>query len=180
MSSETPRLAVPVGERDHIRGPREAPVTLVEFGDLECPYCGLAHPVLEEVRQRLGDELRFVYRHFPLVNIHPHAQPAAEAAEAAGTQGKFWPMHDRLFEHQESLEDRDLLAHAQVLGLDIVRFVGEIGAGVHVPRIRDDFMSGVRSGVNGTPTFFINGFRYDGSRDVASMIAAIQYVHAAT
>jgi protein-disulfide isomerase len=180
MSSETARLAAPVRERDHTRGPREAPVTLVAYGDFECPCCGAAHPVLEEVRRRLGDELRFVYRHFPLVNIHPHAQPAAEAAEAAGTQGRFWPMHDRLFEHQDSLEDRDLFAHAQAIGLDIVRFVGEIGAGVHVPRIREDFMSGVRSGVNGTPTFFINGLRYDGPRDAASMIAAIQYVHAAT
>lgn len=124
--------------------------------------------------------LRLVFRHFPLVNAHPHAEPAAEAAEAAGAQGRFWPMHDMLFAHQDAPEDGDLLAYARAVGLDLVRFVGELGAGVHVPRVREDFISGVRSGVNGTPSFFIDGVRYDGPCDVDSMILAISQVHAAT
>jgi protein-disulfide isomerase len=158
MKIDTPQLAMPVREdRDHIRGPKKAPVTLLEYGDFECPYCGQAYPVVEAVRQHMGKDLRFVYRHFPLVNAHPHAEAAAEAAEAAGAQHKFWEMHDMLFEHQDALEDRDLLG----------------------PRVREDFMSGVRSGVNGTPSFFINGLRYDGPRDVESMVAAVAYVHAA-
>jgi protein-disulfide isomerase len=180
MKIDTPQLALPVREdRDHIRGPKKAPVTLLEYGDFECPYCGQAYPVVEAVRQHMGKDLRFVYRHFPLVNAHPHAEAAAEAAEAAGAQHKFWEMHDMLFEHQDALEDRDLLAYAHALGLEIARFVAEVGAGIHAPRVREDFMSGVRSGVNGTPSFFINGLRYDGPRDVESMVAAVAYVHAA-
>jgi protein-disulfide isomerase len=181
MTSHTPHLALPVSERrDHIRGPKQAPVTLVEYGDFECPYCGAAYPIVEEVRQRLGDDLRFVYRHFPLANAHPHAEPAAEASEAAAAQGRFWEMHDTLFEHQDALEDRDLLAYAQAIGLDSVRFVADLGEGAHVPRVREDFISGVRSGVNGTPSFFINGTRYDGPRDVESMVLAISQVHVVT
>jgi protein-disulfide isomerase len=177
MNNDTSRLVVAVNEaRDHIRGPRRAPLTLVEYGDFECPHCGAAHPVVEAVRRRLGDQMRFVYRHFPLANIHPHAEPAAEAAEAAGAQGRFWEMHDLLFEHQDMLEDRDLLAYAHAIGLDIPRFVAEMENGIHAPRVQEDFLGGVRSGVNGTPTFFINGARYDGPRDVESMVAAFEFV----
>ena len=177
MKSATPHLVLPVSEeRDHIRGPKKAPVTLVEYGDFECPFCGQAHPVVEAVQRRMGKEMRFVFRHFPLVNAHPHAEAAAEAAEAAGAQHRFWEMHDLLFEHQDALEDGDLLAYAQTVPLDIERFVAEMGAGIHAPRVREDFLGGVRSGVNGTPTFFINGARYDGPRDMDSMVAALEFV----
>jgi protein-disulfide isomerase len=174
MSTHTPHLTVPVSERDHILGPVTAPLTLLEYGDFECPYCGAAHPILEEVRALLGPRLRFVYRHFPLTNVHPHAESAAEAAEAAGAQGRFWEMHDRLFEHQDALEDEDLVAHADALGLDVERFVEELADGVHGPRVRQDFLSGVRSGVNGTPSFYINGVRYNGQYDLASLLAALE------
>jgi protein-disulfide isomerase len=176
MSTSVPRLVLPVSKRDHIRGPVDAPLTLLEFGDFECPHCGAAHPIVEAVRRRMGRRLRFVFRHFPLANIHPHAEAAAEAAEAAGAQGKFWEMHDRLFEHQEALADEDLLAHAVALGLDLERFEAELADGTHAPRVRQDFITGVRSGVNGTPTFYINDVRHDGSYDAASLLAALEAV----
>ena len=174
MSIHAPSLTVPVDERDHIRGPVDAPLTLLEYGDFECPHCGAAHPIVEAIRPRLGRRLRFVYRHFPLTNVHPHAESAAEAAEAAGAQGSFWEMHDRLFEHQDALEDEDLVAHAVALGVDVDRFVEELANGVHAPRVRQDFLSGVRSGVNGTPTFYINGVRHDGGYDMASLLVALE------
>jgi protein-disulfide isomerase len=174
MSIHAPSLTVPVGERDHIRGPVDAPLTLLEYGDFECPHCGAAHPIVEAIRSRLGRRLRFVYRHFPLINIHPHAESAAEAAEAAGAQGSFWEMHDRLFEHQDALEDEDLAAHADALGVDVERFVEELANGVHAPRVRQDFLSGVRSGVNGTPTFYINDVRHNGGHDMASLLVALE------
>jgi protein-disulfide isomerase len=167
------RLAVPVTELDHIRGPATAPVTLVEYGDYECPYCGRAHVVVEEVRRIAGDTLRFVFRNFPLSQIHPHALLAAEAAEAAGAQGSFWEMHDRLFEHQDRLSERDLILHAEALGLDVTRFAAELLEHVHAPRVREDFLGGVRSGVNGTPTFFVNGVRHDGGYDLETLLASI-------
>jgi thioredoxin family protein len=141
MRTFVSRLVVPVGSRDHLRGPANARITLLEYGDFECPHCGAAHPIVEEVRRRAGDELRFAYRHFPLTNIHPHAQHAAEAAEAAGSQRRFWPMHDRLFEHQDTLDDASLLAHAEVLGLDVARVARDLAGGVHAPRVREEFMS---------------------------------------
>jgi protein-disulfide isomerase len=174
MSTHTPHLTVPVSERDHIRGPIDAPLTLLEYGDFECPHCGAAHPIVEEMRARLGRQLRFVYRHFPLTNIHPHAEPAAEASEAAGAQGRFWEMHDRLFENQDALEEEDLVAHADALGLDVEQLADELADGVHAPRVRQDFLSGVRSGVNGTPSFYINGVRHDGSYDLASLLGALE------
>ena len=128
---------------------------------------------MEELRRRLGDELRFVYRHFPLTNVNPRAETAAEAAEAAGAQGRFWPMHDRLFEYQDALGDEDLVAHAVALGLDVERFVRELAGGMYAARVREDFISGVRSGVNGTPTFYVNGVRHDGGVDVGSLLAAV-------
>lgn len=167
-------LKPPVGEADHSSGPEDAPVTLVEYGDYECPHCGRAFPIVHEVRRRMGKKLRFVFRNFPLKEAHAHAEHAAEAAEAAAGQGRFWEMHESLFKDQEALEDEDLLARARVLGLDVARFENELADGVHEKRVRGDFRSGVRSGVNGTPTFFINGVRYEDSWDLDSLLAAVQ------
>ena len=168
------RLAHPVCERDHIRGAITAPVTLLEYGDYECPRCGEAHIVVNQIVELLGDALCYVYRHFPLTTVHPHAATAAEAAEAAGAQGKFWPMHDCLFENQDALGDRQLIGYAAMLGLNVRRFTQELTEHRHADRVRQDFLSGVRSGVNGTPTFFLNGSRHDGAWDVDSLLAAIQ------
>jgi protein-disulfide isomerase len=168
------RLSVPVSERDHVQGSPDAAVTLVEYGDYECPYCGAAHAIVKEVQAVLGDDLRFVFRHFPLAQIHPHAERAAEAAEAAGAQGRFWEMHDLLYENQRTLDDAYLLRFAEVLRLDTERFALELEEGTHRERVREDFMNGVRSGVNGTPTFFINGVRHNGSWELESLLAAIE------
>ena len=166
-------LTVPVGPRDHVAGPSGAPVTLVEYGDFQCPDCRRAYPIVKEVQQALGSGLRFVFRHFPLTRIHTEAEHAAEAAEAAGAQRAFWQMHDRLFERQFALDDDHLIEYASELGLDAERIRGELDAGTHRDRVREDFMSGVKSGVNGTPTFFINGVRYDDSWDRDSLLAAL-------
>lgn len=156
---EKPRLAVPVGSRDHIQGPATAPVTLVEYGDYECPSCGAAYPIVKEVRRRLGVRLRFVFRNFPLTTVHPHAQHAAEAAEAAGAQGRFWEMHDALFEHQDALADDALIGYARALGLDMIQFTRDLREHRYVARVGEDVAGGLRSGVNGTPAFYINGRR---------------------
>jgi protein-disulfide isomerase len=158
MSTLTPSVT----ERDHIAGPGDAPVTLVEYGDYECPYCGMAYPIVKAAQHKLGDQLRFVFRNFPLREIHPHAQHAAEAAESAGAQGQFWAMHDTLFEHQHALEDEDLVRYAEATAVDPTRLAEDLANGTYEKHVRDDFRSGVRSGVNGTPTFFINGERYNG------------------
>ena len=171
--SRVGRLVLPVDGRDHVRGPADAPAALVEYGDYECPYCGLAHPIVKELQRILGRQLRFAFRHFPLAEIHPHSQPAAEAAEAAGAQGRFWEMHDPLYKNQDALSDADLLNYADVLGLDLTRFVRELTDRTWEPRVREDFMSGVRSGVNGTPTFFVNGVRHDGPQDAGTLIEAL-------
>ena len=168
------RLTPPVSEADHRSGPDDAPVTLVEYGDFECPHCGAAYPIVEEVRRRMGARLRFVYRYFPLTQMHPHAMHAAEAAEAAGAQGKFWQMHGMLFENQEALDDADLTQYAKALGLDGKRVASELASETHAARIRKDIQSGIRSGVNGTPTFFINGTRYDGSWEAPDLLAALE------
>jgi len=164
------QLTVRVSPRDHIQGDPHAPMNLVEYGDYECPYCGAAQPIIKAVQRGLGDNLVFAYRHFPLANVHPHAQRAAESAEAASSQGKFWEMHDVLFENQDALEDQDLMEYAAVVGLDVERFMRELEQGIHTGRVREDFKSGVRSGVNGTPALFVNGNRYDGPRDVNSLL----------
>ena len=171
---ERPRLTVPVSERDHVLGPATAPVTLVEYGDYECPFCGAAHKSVEQVLQVMGNDLRFAFRHFPLSQIHPHAYQAAEAAEAAGAQGRFWEMHDLLFENQDRLGLRDLIGYAGALGLDLERFVTDLRGHAHAGRLREDFLSGVRSGVNGTPTFFVNGLRHDGGYDVEVLLEALR------
>lgn len=157
------QLTPPVSANDHAAGPDDAPVTLVEYGDYECPYCGMAHFIVQKARGELGTQLRFVFRNFPLAEAHPHARLAAQAAEAAAAQGRFWEMHDTLFEHQDALEADDLLSYAKSLGLDTAQFARDLEAGTYEKRVRDDFRNGVRSGVNGTPTFFVNGTRYDGS-----------------
>jgi len=168
-------LTLPVSEdRDHIQGPAEAAVTLVEYGDYECPYCGAAYPIIKEVQERIGERLRFVFRNFPISTSHPHAEQAAEAAEAAATQGRFWQMHDLLYENQQRLGDEDLRAYAEQLGLELESFVQELAEHAHANRVREDFMSGVRSGVNGTPTFYINGSRHDDSYDVETLLAALE------
>jgi protein-disulfide isomerase len=174
QESGTARLTLPVSQRDHQQGPETAPVTLVEYGDYECPYCGEAYPIVKEIQLRLGDRLRFVFRNFPLTQSHPHAEHAAEAAEAAAAQEKFWEMHDYLFEHQQALDDAHLVQYAVALNLDQETFVREMTERVHTNRVREDFLSGVRSGVNGTPTFFINGVRHDDSYELETLLAAIE------
>ena len=170
------KLTLPIGGRDHIHGPIDAPIALQEYGDYECPYCGDAYPVVKAIQERLGDRLCFAFRNCPLVNAHPHAEHAAEAAEAAGTQGKFWEMHDKLFENQTALEDENLAQYAADLGLD-ARLINEVVAGANAARVQEDFRSGARGGVNGTPTFFINGVRYDGAPDVDALLTALTQRH---
>lgn len=167
-------LGSPVGERDHFLGSPSAPVTLVEYGDFECLHCGQAYPVVREIRESLGDRLRLVFRNFPLATIHPHAQNAAEAAEATGSQRVFWQMHDTLFEHQTRLSDRHLRLYASQSGLDMDRFNREMAAHAWAPAVREHFLGGVRSGINGTPAFFINGARHTGPIDVLSLRRAIE------
>jgi protein-disulfide isomerase len=160
----TGQLIVPVSEQDHIAGSLDtAAVVLVEYGDFECPHCGRAYPIVKAAQRRLGDTLAFVFRHFPLEEIHPHAPLAAEASEAAGGQGRFWQMHETLFENQHALDEGSLLSYALALALDMTRFERELATHTHASKVRDDFRGGVRSGVNGTPTFFIDGVRFDGS-----------------
>ena len=159
---------------DRIRGPLDAPVTLVEFGDFECPYCGRAEPVIRELLESFGSELRYVFRHLPLPDVHRHAQMAAEAAEAAGAQGRFWEMHDRLFEHQDRLDPPDLIRHAEELGLDVDRFWEEVRTGAHARRVARDVRSADDSGVAGTPTFFVDGRRHHGAYDLASLTRAVR------
>lgn len=167
------QLAVPVNEQDHSRGPKDAPITLVEYGDFECPHCGQAHYQLQELEKALGESMRLVFREFPLTTVHPHAAQAAEAAESAGAQRKFWPMHDILFENQDALEAEDLLQYAAAIDLDVEQFARDLSQERFAPRVREHFMGGVHSGVNGTPTFFINGVRHDGGFDYQSLLEAI-------
>jgi protein-disulfide isomerase len=165
-------------ERDHVRGPNLASVTLVEYGDYECPYCGRAEVVIRELLDSFGDELRYVWRHLPLNDVHSHAQMAAEAAEAAAAQGRFWDLHDMLLAHQDELTAPDLARHARELGLDIERFWDELRRREHAPRVDRDVASADASGVAGTPTFFINGRRHRGAYDVATLTAAVQSAQA--
>ena len=153
-------------ERDHIRGPDDAPVTLVEYGDYECPYCGRAEPVVRELLDNFGDDLRYVWRHLPLNDVHPNAQNAAEASEAAAAQGAFWEMHDKLIHNQDQLGAPDPERHAEELGLDVERFRDEMRRRVYAPRVAEDVSSADASDVAGTPGFFINGRRHRGAYDV--------------
>ncbi len=173
-NSDSPGLTPPVSERDHSKGSDNAPVTLVEYGDFECPDCGRAYPIVTELQKRLGDRLRFVYRHYPLMEMHPHAEHAAEVAEAAGAQGKFWQMYDYLFQHQKELDDAHLQTDAEVVGLDVERFDREMTDEAYVRRVEEDIESGDQSGVEGTPTFFINGAPYEDSYDLETFQAALE------
>jgi Na+/H+ antiporter NhaA len=178
-TSETPvDLALPVDlGRDHLRGPNDAPVTVVEYGDFECPYCGRAEPAVRELLADFGD-VRYVWRHLPLSDVHPNAQRAAEAVEAAADQGAFWEMHDVLLDHQDDLRPRDLLAHAEQLGLDVERFRDDLQRHRWAPRIEEDVDSADMSGVTGTPTFFINGRKHDGAYDIGALSAAVRAARA--
>jgi len=177
--SETPvDLAVPVDpERDHFRGPAAAPVTVVEYGDFECPYCGRAEPVVRELLSDFGD-VHYVWRHLPLSDVHPNAEVAAEASEAAAAQGAFWEMHDQLLDHQGELRPRDVRAYAERLGLDLERFEDDLGRHVHAPRVEEDVDSADISGVTGTPTFFVNGRRHEGAYDIDSLAGAVRAARA--
>jgi len=170
------RLHPPLGDGDHVQGPADARITLVEYGDYECSYCGEAYPVVKGLQRELGADLRFAFRNFPLAQAHPYATRAAQAAEAAGLQHGFWEMHDVLYENQDKLDDRHLRQFAQRLDLDLDRFDLDIDSTGVVAKIRSDFLSGARSGVNGTPTFFVNGERYDGNwalREFLAHLAAL-------
>ena len=167
-------LSPPVDpRRDHVRGAPEARVTLVEYGDFQCPYCGEAYPVVNELLTRFGDQLRFVFRHMPLAGLHPRAPAAAEAAEAAGAQDRFWEMHDRLFTHQHELSDAELRNHAAAIGLDVARFDRELQERMHAAHVRADHRSGVRSGTPSTPRFFVNGVIHLGSPTFVELEEAI-------
>jgi protein-disulfide isomerase len=154
-------------------GTRGCPVTLLEYGDFECPYCAMARPVLEGLVAEYPEDIRLVFRHFPVTTTHPHARIAAESAEAAGAQGQFWEMHDMLFTHQDRLAFEDLRRYAHALGLDLSRFDQEMVARVYQAEVQRDFRRGIQDGVNGTPSIFINGLRYDGPRDRASILSAV-------
>jgi formate-nitrite transporter family protein len=166
-------LSPPVGERDHVTGPPNARVTLVEYGDFECPHCGALHPIVGAARKAFGGNLRFVFRHFPLRSSHPHALAAAKAAEAAAEQGRFWEMYDRLYQRQSELTDPDLERHARELGLDVERFRRSLGERAHEERIRQDLASASASGARGTPSLFLNGERYDGPLERDAIFAAL-------
>ena len=168
------RIRPPISEKDHLLGRPDAPVTLMEYGDFECPHCARAHSVVQQLRAVLGDQLRYVYRHFPLSQIHPHATLAAEASEAAAAQGRFWEMHDLLYRDPQSLDLDSLIRKAEWLQLDVLRFATELNERVHSGGVAADFRSGLRSGVVGTPAFFLNGERFEGPWDFERLLGAMQ------
>jgi protein-disulfide isomerase len=167
-------LVPAVSKRDHILGPLDAPIVLVEYGDYQCPHCKAAYPNVKAIQVELGDRLCFAYRHFPLIEIHPLAEPAAEAAEAADAQGRFWEMHDMLFLHSPALDLAHLVTFATKIGLGMDLFLRELRSHHYLPRVQADLASGVRSGVYGTPTFFINGIRHQGGYDLESLLDALR------
>jgi protein-disulfide isomerase len=169
-------LKIPIGPEDHVQGDEQAEFTLVEYGDYECPHCGHAVPIVKRVQRHFGKRLRFVYRNFPLSQIHPHADSAAETAEFAGSKGKFWEMHDLLFENQGQLSLGLYGALAEQLGLAKAELIDALNGKVYEARVRADFTGGVRSGVNGTPTFFINGRRHNGPFEYEDLVAVIEGV----
>lgn len=161
-STDVSRLLLPIRPTDHVRGPEDAPSTLVEYGDYECPDCGRLYLILRDLQRDIASRLRIVFRHYPLSGVHPRAQQAAEAAEAAGAQDKFWEMHTLLFERQQALRTKDLIRYAEELTLDVERFRDELKNETYSERVRADFVAGVQNGVYGTPGLFLNGVRYDG------------------
>ncbi|HZE70829.1 MAG TPA: DsbA family protein [Pyrinomonadaceae bacterium] len=174
-TEEIVRLKNAITDLDHASGPATAPVTLLEYGNFECIHCGHAYPVIKEVQKLLGDGLRFVFRHFPTVRTHPHSVRAAEAAEAAGAQLKFWDMHDQLFQHQHALEDSDLSRYAKRIGLDLDKFAQDMAANVFLKEVEAEYTQALfDEHVTGTPTFYINEIRYTAATDVESLLAAIK------
>jgi protein-disulfide isomerase len=172
--TQSTRNGVQPSKQDHTRGPLDAPLTLIEYGDYQCPYCAQAHETVQALIQQFGDRLCYIYRNFPLTEIHENAEHAAEAAEAAAAHGKFWEMHDALFENQDALDDESLAEYTRNLQLDPEEILQEIESGKHARRIKADFESGVKNGVNGTPTFFVNGKRHEGDDDVESLTIALE------
>lgn len=156
------QLLFPITKNDHVFGDPNAPIELIEYGDYECPYCGLAYPIIKDIQHRLDSDLLFVFRNFPLTRVHPHAFPAAVASEAAALQDKFWEMHDSIYEHQKTLDEETVLLFARRIGLDIPRFLNDIQKNELAEKVEADFESGIRNGVNRTPTFFVNDIKYEG------------------
>lgn len=167
-------LKVPLTPHDHVLGPSTAPVTMVEYGDYECPHCAAAHPIVNLVLEHFGDNIRFVFRHFPLSQIHPNAEAAAESAEFCGASGRFWEMHDGIYDNQDQLGLPLLLALVNALGMSEVALREALVNGTYEPKVKSDFIGGVRSGVNGTPAFFINGRRHDGSYAYSDLVSAVE------
>lgn len=174
MASTSTRLQLPIRSEDHTHGPNDAPFTLVEYGDYECPDCGRLYVVLRDLQKDIAARLKFVFRHYPLSGIHHHAQQAAEAAEAAGAQGKFWEMHTLLFERQGALRTKDLIHSAEELGLDVERFRNELKNQTYTGRVRADFIAGVQNGVNHTPGLFLNDVRYNDPWDTEALQNALR------
>jgi protein-disulfide isomerase len=175
MAMDTVKLKNVVTERDHSSGAQDAPVTLLEYGNFECIHCGRAYPIIKDLQKLLGDNLRFVYRHFPTIRTHPHSFRAAEAAEAASAQGKFWEMHDQLFTHQQALEDHDLSRYARRIKLDVERFARDLSANTFLKQIEADYNQSLfDEHVTGTPTLYINGARHSGATDAESLLNAIK------
>ncbi len=166
-------LTPPVSEMDHCQGSKDALVTLVEYGDYQCPYCGQAYPIVKKLQEEFGDKLEFVFRNFPLTEIHEYSFHAAESSEIADEYGKFWEMHDMLYQNQDNLQDDNLIMMASKLGIDSEEFSKKLQAEEKAKKVKDDFMSGVESGVNGTPSFYINGYKYEGPWDYENLKSAI-------
>jgi protein-disulfide isomerase len=169
-----PKLKPPVNSKDHFQGNENAPVELVEYGDYQCPHCGYAYPVIRNIQKKLGNQLKFVFRNFPLAEAHPDATHAAIAAEAASAQNKFWEMHDITFENQQHLDDVHLLRYAEKIGLDIAKFQADFEKPVFAEKVEADFESGIRSGVDGTPSFFVNGEKYNGDWEEKHFLSYLQ------
>jgi formate-nitrite transporter family protein len=169
-----PELTPPLSAEDHVDGPERAELELVMYGDFQCPYCTAAYPIIRRIRDQLAGRLLFAFRHFPLRDIHPDAERAAEAAEAAAAQGAFWEMHDRMYESNGALSREDLIAYTTELGLDSERVAAELDSSAHAPRVQRDLDSGIASGVTGTPGFFVGGRLYGGSFDAQSLTAALE------
>lgn len=169
MFNENYTLSIPVGDYDHIQGAADAPLTLVEYGDYQCPYCGQAYPIVKQLQQHFGDKMRFVFRDFPLSDIHQFAMGAAEAAQIAGDYNKFWDMHDKIYENQDAIDKAHLVQYASDMGIDSHEFKSKLDSGEKQSKIKKEFVSGAESGVNGTPSFFINGVKYNGSWDFESL-----------
>jgi protein-disulfide isomerase len=168
------KVTLPVGDLDPVQGPASTHVTPVEYGDYESPPCGAAYPDVQMIQKKLGKDLRFAFRSFPLISMHPHAEYAAKAAETAAAQRKSWGMHDWIFEHQDTIEDRDLLEAGKVLGLEVAKFMKDMQSQTFLRRMKEDFQNGVRSGGNGTPTFFITGIRHDGAPSYDELLTALK------